>query len=315
MNMVVKRNLYPALPAFAAFLGAGIAILVVFAWRPAAPPGQRSPALALAMKASGVLVLLASFALPVWATAQQDAGLILATTRDLAAEWMRRQLPPGARIVKEDYTPDFSPGEFEVLRNRFAGRFTLDELRDKENDYLLLAGDAYQRFLSPELTVKPHQREIGERYRAILDGWKPLQEWYPTDVRLGPILKLYRLEPLPADCTPRQELPAAEAFVPDPAMRVGEDHVAYSAAGQWALVKGCFPPGAYTLTVETTGGSSAGGELRVVSLEVGELGRFPLQGGSAGLRLARQGKVFFYLDLPPGTTLTGVTVAPVAPAP
>jgi len=303
MNMVVKRNLYPALPAFAAFLGAGIAALVALAWQ---PREHRLPA-----RASAVVVVLACFALPVWATVQQDAGLVLPTTRDLAAAWIRRHLPPGARIVREDYTPDLAAGEFAVQRSRFAGRFTLDELRGRENDYLLLASDAYQRFLNPELTVKPHQREIGERYHAILDNWKPLAEWFPTDVRLGPILKLYRLEPLPEDCSPHQDLPVDEAFVPDSAMRVGEDRVAFSAAGQWAMVKGCFPPGSYTLTVQATGLPATGsaGLVRAVRLDGGEIGRFPLQGGTAGpLTLQQPGKIFFYLDLPPGSTLTGVGV-------
>jgi hypothetical protein len=300
--MVVKRNLYPALPAFAAFLGAGIAALVAFAWQ---PQGRRSPFL----RASAILVILASLALPLWATVRQDAGLVLGTTRDQAAAWMRQNLPPGSRIVREDYTPTFEPREFALRKSRFAGRFTLEELRAGENDYLILASDAYQRFLNPELTVKPHQREIGERYHAILDGWHPLMEWYPTEVRLGPILKLYRLEPLPEDCTPKQELPAAEAFVPDSTMRTGEDRIAYSGAGQWAMVKGCFPPGAYTVKVQ---GPGSGGEIRVVSLEAGELARQPLQGGSAGpLRLARPGKYLFYLYLPPGSTLESVGVTPL----
>ncbi|MEA2693828.1 MAG: hypothetical protein QOJ16_3215 [Acidobacteriota bacterium] len=305
MNMVVKRNLYPALPAFAAFLGAGLAAWVTFAWRPRA---TGSPALAVTLRASAVLVVLACFALPVWATAQQAAGLVQPTTRELAAGWMRQHLPPGTRIVKEAYTPDFEPGEFAVLGNRFACRFSLAEIRDSGNDYLLLASDAYQRFLNPEQTVKPHQRQIGERYREILDRWHPIEEWIPSDVRLGPILKLYRLEPLSEDCKPSQELPAAEAFVPDSAMRVGEDRVAFGVGGQWAMVKGCFPAGAYTLTAR---GAGLGGEARVVSLESGEVGRFPLRGETAGpLTLKQPGKYLFYLYLSPGGTLDGVVLTP-----
>ncbi|HEV7518438.1 MAG TPA: glycosyltransferase family 39 protein [Thermoanaerobaculia bacterium] len=303
MKMVVKRNLYPALPALAACLGVGLAALVAFAWRPRA---AGAPALTPALRATAVLVVAACFALPVWATAQQAAGLVQPTTRELAADWMHRHLPPGARIVKEAYTPDFDRREFAVRVNRFAGRFTLEEIRDRDNDYLLLASDAYQRFLNPEITVKPHQRQIGLRYQEILDRWHPLAEWVPSDTRLGPILKLYRLEPLPADCTPEQELLAAGAFVPD--------------SRPWAMVKGCFPAGAYTLTARGTG---LGGEVRVVGLEAGEVGRFPLRGGSIGnvgsvgsagpLSLPRPGKYFFYLDLSAGGTLDGVVLAPAAP--
>jgi len=325
MNMVVKRNLYPALPALAAFLGAGLGALVAFAWRPRIDPANSAarPAVLLAvLRGSAVLVVLACFTLPVWATAEQAAGLIQPTTREQAAGWIRQHLPPGARIVKEAYTPELDPREFAVLENRFAGRFTLEELRDGGNDYLLLAGDAYQRFLNPELTVKPHQRQIAQRYQAILDGWHPIEEWFPSDTRLGPILKLYRLEPLPGDCALSHEMPAADAFVPDSTMRAGEDRLAFT-AGQWAMVKGCFPAGVYTLTVRGTGLPGGAGEVRVVSLESGEVGRFPLRGagvGTAGnvgsvgpLTLSRPGKYLFYLYLPAGSTLDGVAVGPASP--
>jgi 4-amino-4-deoxy-L-arabinose transferase-like glycosyltransferase len=320
MNMVVKRNLYPALPVLAAFLGAGLGALIAFAWRPrseTAGPATRAAGLALALRVSAALVVLACFALPVWATVEQASGLVRATTRELAAGWMRQHLPPGARIVKEAYTPDFAPGEFAVLGNRFAGRFTLEELRDADNDYLLLASDAYQRFLNPEETVKPHQRQIGERYQAILSGWHPIEEWFPSDTQVGPILKLYRLEPLPADCTPSHEIPAADAFVPDAAMRAGENRVTFGAGGQWAMVKGCFPAGAYTLRAAGAGLTS--GEVRVRSLEAGELRSLPLVGGledggealSAGpVQLPRPGKYLFYLYLPAGSTVDRVTVGP-----
>lgn len=324
MNMVVKRNLYPALPALAAFLGAGLGALVAFAWRPRRDSANaagtaataRPAALTLALRGSAVLVVLACFTLPVWATAEQAAGLIQPTTREQAAGWIRQHLPPGARIVKEAYTPELDPREFAMLENRFAGRFTLEELRDGDNDYLLLAGDAYQRFLNPELTVKPHQRQIAQRYQAILDGWHPIEEWFPSDTRLGPILKLYRLEPLPGDCAPSHEMPAADAFVPDSTMRVGEERVVFT-AGQWAMVKGCFPAGVYTLTARGTGLPGGAGEVRVVSLESGEVGRFPLRGvnvGNAGpLTLSRPGKYLFYLYLPAGSTLDGVAVGPLSP--
>jgi len=188
MSMVVKRNLYPVLPVLAAYLGAGLA-----AWLAVPLPRarRRSPALA----AAAVVLLLACLAPPAVQTAREDVGLARPTTREEAAAWIRANLPHGARILKEQYTPELPAADFAVARIRFAGRLSPEELRASGNDYLLLASDAYQRFLRPELTVKEHQRQIGENYRAILYGWRPIAEWVPNDTRLGPILKLYRLEP------------------------------------------------------------------------------------------------------------------------
>jgi hypothetical protein len=230
------------------------------------------------------VLVLACLVPPAVETVREDAGLARATTREAAAAWIRGHLPRGARIVKESYTPELPPEEYAITEVRYAGRLAPDELRQSGNDYLLLASDAYQRFLRPDLTVKEHQRRIGEHYRAILDGWRPLAEWVPGDTRLGPILKLYRLEPLPADCRPGADLPPAEAFASARAMRPPAPDEAgplrYGAAGQWSLVKACLPAGAYTVAVQ---GKIVGqGSLRVVGLAGpagAEVARAPLAGG------------------------------------
>jgi hypothetical protein len=93
-------------------------------------------------------------------------------------------------------------------------------------------------------------------------------------------------------------------------MRVREDRVAFGLGGQWAMVKGCFPAGAYTL--KARGAGPGIGDLRVVSLEAGEVGRFPLRGETAGpFTLKQPGKYLFYLYLPPGSTLDGAALAPM----
>lgn len=55
--------------------------------------------------------------------------------------------------------------------------------------------------------------------------------------------------------------------MPDAAMRAGEGRVTFISGGQWAMVKGCFPAGAYTLRAEGAGLTT--GEVRVRSLEAG----------------------------------------------
>jgi hypothetical protein len=307
MNMVVKRNLYPLLPAVAAYLGAGLA-----AWLGLA---RGRPAL----RAAAALLAALCLVQPAIETARDDVGLARPTTRDEAVAWIRAHLPRGARIVKESYTPDLPPEEYAVEKIRFAGRLGEAELRAAGNDYLLLASDAYQRFLRPELTVKAHQRAIGERYRAILGGWRPIAQWIPSDTSLGPILKLYRLEPLAEDCRPNASLPAALAFTPDAAMRQPVPNetgpLRYGAAAGWAMVKACLPAGRYAVAVA---GTVAGeGSLRVVDSAGSDVARVPLAAGRAVVALPRRDRYFFYLELGKGSELAEVEVgpAPQPPAP
>src|SRR5262249_52270899 len=100
MNMVVKRNLYPVLPALSAFLGVGIAsgiawlgpgIRGAMQWAWAILPRR----LALAVGGFVALALLAPGAEP---TASQPIGLATPSTRERAPAWIGAHLPPGSAI-------------------------------------------------------------------------------------------------------------------------------------------------------------------------------------------------------------------------
>jgi hypothetical protein len=176
--MVVKRNLYPAIPALAVFLGVGIATFV---------ERLRQPGLRIALAAGLAVVCLW---LPVDRTGRQAIGLARPSTREVAADWIRVTVPRGSSIVKESYTPNFPPGEYEVLHRRFVTRLSLAELR--RFDYVLVANAAYIRFQDPAALTRPHQRQMAERYREIFQSFELVKEWLPTDLRTGPVLRLYR---------------------------------------------------------------------------------------------------------------------------
>ena len=182
MSMVVRRNLYPVIPILAALLGAGIGIwlgrLLEVRW------GNRwQPILA-------AVLLAVCLALPAWRTGLQAVALARPSTREIAGDWIRAHVPRGASIAKESYTPDFPAGEYEVLHRRFAARLTLEELR--QHDYVLLASAAYSRFRDPAALTRPHQQKMAERYAEIFRSWELVQEWVPSETRLGPVLRLYR---------------------------------------------------------------------------------------------------------------------------
>ena len=186
MHMVVKRNLYPAIPILAVFLGVGIAACVERLAR------LRQPGLRAALAAGLAAVCLW---LPADRTARQAIGLASPSTREVAADWIRENVPRGASIAKESYTPNFPEGEYEVLHRRFVTRLSLAELR--RFDYVLVANAAYLRFQNPAALTRPHQRQMAERYREIFRSFELVKEWPPTDLRTGPVVRLYRPKPSP----------------------------------------------------------------------------------------------------------------------
>ncbi|HEX2644901.1 MAG TPA: hypothetical protein VHU81_18025, partial [Thermoanaerobaculia bacterium] len=310
MNMVVRRNLYPAIPILAVLVGVGIA-----AWL--AVLVQEGP---LFRAAATGLVLVCLWPVAT-RTAEQETGLARDSTRELAAAWIRANVPRGAGIVKETYTPNLPPDEYAVLHRRFAARVPLAELRDGRFDYVLLASASYVRFLEPETLAQAHQREMAERYAEIFRSFELVREWRPSATRLGPALRLYRI-PDPADCR-AAALPVAGAFVPDSSMRAETGRaIRYDVDGQWAAFKRCLEPGRYQLALRgrivPQGPGRAGGEVRVEGLTGGELALLKLgDRARLGLDLPRRGKYLFYIYLPAGSRLRGVALeeSPASPAP
>jgi hypothetical protein len=183
MNMVVKRNLYPVIPILAVFLGVGITqwgrrLVAVprpaFAWRTAVAAG----------------LAVACLWAPADATIRQAASFASPSTREEALVWMRANVPRGSSILKESYTPDFAPGEYEITHLRFAGRLAPEDMR--EFQYVLLASSAFERFLDIESLRRPHQQEIARNYAEIFRTFELVKQWEPEETQLGPELRLYR---------------------------------------------------------------------------------------------------------------------------
>lgn len=182
MNMVVKRNLYPVVPAVAVFLGIGTAAWL--RWL-----GERLPRPAARATVTAALAL-ACLALPLRETVVQAVSLARRGTREQAAAWIASNVPAGASIAKESYTPDFPAGRYRVFHRRFVTRLSLDELRGF--DYVLVASSAYLRFADPAALTRQHQREMAERYARMFKTFELVHEWRPAEMQAGPVLRLYR---------------------------------------------------------------------------------------------------------------------------
>jgi hypothetical protein len=257
------------------------------------------------------------------------------STREEAGAWIGAHLPPGAAIVKESYTPDFPPGRFAVSHQRFAGRIPIDELRSPEHDYLLLSSAAYSRFRDPGGLFTDNQRQLASRYDEIFRTFPLVKEWIPDELQLGPVLRLYRIDPEPAACHPEAELRPADAFVSDEGLRPDQEHperpLRFHSPGDWALFRGCLPAGRYR--VGLLGNIRLPGRVRVTDVTGVQLALLTLQpaaatgpGAAPGpshavqapaaaeLSLPRSGKVLLYVHLAPGSRLGAVTLTRSPPA-
>ncbi|HYG64664.1 MAG TPA: hypothetical protein VEL74_18940, partial [Thermoanaerobaculia bacterium] len=152
-------------------------------------------------------------------------------------------------------------------------------------------------------------------YQQVFATFPLVRRWEREEYRLGPELRLYRI-PDPPDCGPPADLPATAAFVPDGSMRPRPKRpIEYTVDGQWSAFKGCFDAGTYRVTVR--GEPTGPGELEVAAISGGggpRLGRGPLDAAAGReVRLPRRGKYLFYIYLPVGSRVRGVTVTASSP--
>ena len=300
MNMVVERNLYPVLPAVAACLG----IAASGCWI-SLSPSQSSRRRALA-----TAVILAGIAIPVGRTVFQAIGFARPSTRQATAEWMGKNLPIGARILKESYTPHLPADRFVVRQQRFAARFTMEQVRRKEVDFMLLSGNAYHRFLDPERRAKEHHEEYADFYHRAFADLEEVREFAPGRFRRGPRLRLFVIDPEPVRYLVGREFRPGVAFVGSKQMvSKGPDVLAYSKPDHWAAFKDYFQAGQYR--VEVVGeGIGVPGVLRVQErLLPGDWEVEIEDPASTRIELPENGKYFFYLRLPSGGRVSALRLA------
>ena len=305
MNMVVERNLYPAVPALAACLGiaaAGCALLL------ARQKTQIRRTLAS-------LVMVGILAIPIATTIAQAIGFARPSTRQAAAAWTEDHVPPGARILKESYTPHLPAGRFVVRQERFAAKFSLSAVRRKDVDFLLLSGNAYHRFLDPGQRTAAHHEEYAAFYEAVFAEFEEVREFAPGRFRRGPRLRYFSVDPVPVRYLSEREFRPGAAFassgrmVPD-----GASALVFSRPEHWAAFKDYFEAGEYRAEI-------IGDELKMPGiLEVRERlapgkSEYTIEAPDATrLSLGADGKYFFYLRLPAGGRVRALRVVRTGPA-
>jgi 4-amino-4-deoxy-L-arabinose transferase-like glycosyltransferase len=299
LRVAVPRNLLPLVPVLAVAIGCGW----VGAWRWARRGRPRRVTIGAA--------LALALAVPAWRTAREVALLTRPTTRELAAAWIAAHLPPGSLVVHEAYTPAIrSP--LLSRRARFVSRLAPDVLRHPTHDYVLVASAAYGRFLHPRNLERPAYEDHAGRYREILDTFPLVHEVRPGPWRGGPVLGLYRLDPVSVVHVESRTWSASEAVLPDDSMR-GPGAIRYTRPGQWSLFKEYLQAGAYRFGVA----GRLSGPARVVVRDRVDSSRqeeLLLSGEPVRVDVLRGEKAFVYLYARDGSRVTAVTMERVGEA-
>lgn len=312
LDVVVARNLYPALPPLAALVGAGLAALLASGLalagrRTAAPGGRVPPWAAVAAIVAGALLL----APPVVRTAYQEIGLARPGTRVMAREWVRENVPRGASILREAYTPEFDPAEYDAARRRgqrFVAAMPVEGIAPAGYDFVLVSTGAHRRFFSDQGNATARELEMRERYRAIFREFPLVARFPGSRTRRGPGLRLYQVPPGEAPFPQARLFGPEELFVPDGRMRRREPGVVtVFAESQWLLAKEWLEAG--TFRVRARGELPGPGEVVVRTRDGAEVARSPVVGGFGRVELPRPDRYFFYLDLPAGSRVEAVGVA------
>jgi hypothetical protein len=169
-----------------------------------AQPGRRRLALSAV-----VAVLAAAFVLPFAASLAFDRDLSGADTREVAREWMQKNVPAGSLIAVENYGPPLvresqlphyraaglDPVAYRVLRLKLPAPDTPDrtrdltELRRRGVRYVVISSRVYERVrAAPE-----SYPSIVAFYDALEQKAELVKEFRPGPGERGPVLRLYRL--------------------------------------------------------------------------------------------------------------------------
>ena len=279
MSMVVKRNLLPVLPALAAVLGVGTAGWLSVAQRRSA---GRSAGWVWAL-------ILGVLAVPVYKTTLQTLALARDSTREQAVAWIDANVPRGAAIIKESYTPHLHKKKYTLHQTRFAPRVPMEEIRGGQWDYVLLARNAYLRFLDPVNWEKPHHELFARGYEEILE-FDLAKEFVPGRFRMGPALELYKTDPEGVEYR-RHFRYAFEG-----------EGFKYPRNDAYLLLKEYLISGRFEMTLDTTP-ALVDGRVQIVTRDGREAGEFLISESSGSVELPWGAKYFLYVYLPQDTEI------------
>ncbi len=114
-------------------------------------------------------------------------------TRDLAADWIAENIPPGKWIAKEHYGPPISNGRYRLTKIPFLCYRSLSRYQEPGVDYLVSNSGAYQRFFDP---FDPCRDENARHFYRSLDNGGALQKSFFTEnyAFINPVIRVFNLK-------------------------------------------------------------------------------------------------------------------------
>jgi 4-amino-4-deoxy-L-arabinose transferase-like glycosyltransferase len=182
------RNLLPIVPLLAIYAAAGLELIVGWIGGKGEVKARRRRLAA----AAGALVLIGTLYYPVQDRVVEEIKSRLAYSGALIAEWIPANIPDGAVVAAELYTPRIEWGSRRLVYQRFLYRKPPGWYADQGVGYLIFNSYAYQRYY-----------DHPDEYAAEIAGYealfthprmKLLHTINGKDDHHGPIFKIYRFK-------------------------------------------------------------------------------------------------------------------------
>ena len=113
--------------------------------------------------------------------------ITLPDTRSISKLWIEENIPTGARIAREHYTPPVDNKTFKV---NDLGYYGLIKASLDSYDYIIASSSDYNRFLNDEKRYPVQSK----KYKEIFSKYELVKEFVPDNIKVGgPRISIYKI--------------------------------------------------------------------------------------------------------------------------
>jgi 4-amino-4-deoxy-L-arabinose transferase-like glycosyltransferase len=175
-----ERNIIPLLPFFCLF--AGRAIAAAREWSSRLLPTR------LAMVLATTLAVLVAWP-PAREAVRRNRERVRPDTRTIAWQWITANVPEGACVAREEYTPQLSAARYRVVYLWSLAQRPYSWYLAQPCDYIVASSHVYGRVTNPPFIGGPTAAEF---YR-ILFTLPVVREFAPGAAATGPTIRIFKV--------------------------------------------------------------------------------------------------------------------------